>query len=145
MASVFNGSGSAFGGGASGRRFGSFQMTNKPQETDFGKYLAQVNDPVMKGQLGLAGHAENEGTQRFALDMYRQFLAEGGGSPALLRALQNRERDLMSAYAVRQGEQPGLRLANFLAELDAPGSWQGWSPYEGGRQQPAWRVRYQGA
>ncbi len=144
MASVFNGSGSAFGGGASGRRFGSFQLTNKPGETDFGKYLAQINDPVMKGQLGLPGSAENEATQRFTLDAYRQFLAEGGGSPAMLRALRNREADLMSAYAVRQGEQPGLRLANFLAELDAPGSWMGGSPYENNRTQQFQRIRFAG-
>lgn len=144
MASVFNGSGSAFGGGATGRRFGSFALTNKPQETDFGKYLAQLDDPISKAQLGLAGYDENEGTQRAALDMYRQFLAEGGGSPAMLRALQNRERDLMSAYQIRQMEQPGTRLANFLAELDAPASWMGGGPYENNRTQMFNRVRFAG-
>lgn len=140
--SVYNGSGSAFGGGASGRRFGSFALTDG--ETDFGKYLSNLSDPLSKSALGLPGYAENEGTQRAALDMYRQFLAEGGGSPAMLRALQNRERDLMSSYAIRQMEQPGTRLANFLAELDAPASWMGGSPYENNRTQMFNRVRFAG-
>lgn len=140
--SIFNGSGSAFGGGAAGRSFGQFKLTNTPQSTDFGKYISGLSDPVTKGQLGLQGYAEGPDQQRFTLDAYRQFLAEGGGSPAMLRALQNKERDIMSAYAIRQAEQPNTRLANFLAELDAQGSWQGFSPYEANRQQQFNRVRF---
>lgn len=144
MASVFDGSGSAFGGGAQGRSFGQFRLTNKPEETDFGKYLAQLDDPITKASLGMRGYAQNDATQRQALDTYRQFLAEGGASPALLRAFRNKEQDLASAYAIRQAETGyTLTWPEFLAEVDAQGSHMGFSPYEGGRQQQAYRIRTQ--
>lgn len=140
--SVFNGSSSAFGGGSGGRSFGSFRLTNTPQDTDFGRYLDGITDPLTKASLGMQGYAENEGTTQNALNWYRQFLAEGGGSPAMLRAFDNKQQALRSAYGIRQAEQPNTRLADFLRELDAQGSWQNWGQYEAGRQSPMQRIRF---
>lgn len=140
--SVYNGSGSAFGGGASGRSFGQFKLTNRPQDTDFGRYLDGITDPLTKASFGMYGTAENEGTIQHTLNAYRQFLAEGGGSPAMLRAFDNKQQALRSAYGIRQAEQPNTRLADFLREIDSQGSWQNWGQYEAGRQSPMQRVRF---
>lgn len=139
--SVYNGSGSAFGGGANGRSFGTLRLTNGI--TDFKKYLDQVrNDPIQAAQLGMVGYEEGDAQRQYADEAWLQSLAEGGASPAMIRALRAKRADRDAAYLLRQAEQPGLRRAEFNASIDAPGSWQGWSPYEAFRQSPMQRIRF---
>lgn len=147
MASVFNTSGgSAFGSG--GRAFGQFRLVNDPNQTDFGKYLAQISDPGTRANLGLggSGQEENDANQQFAFNTYLQFLADNGRSNAELQAFRNKYNDALAAYQLRAAEVPeqNIRFANFLSEVDNDQTWRGWSPRTSGRAQLFDRVRFAG-